>query len=801
MPNEFDIRQSETRVLQDQLNATAVTGMDSTLASINKELTPVLRLRAASPNSRVINVQASTLANPNTGVNRSIAPITGLVPTFVSGTVTLPSADAGNIVTSTGGSTVMNCPSGQFVKVLIYLSSSGGVNTICGTPAGSSASAVVPVVPSLQLPVGYVVVQNVANVIQNIAPTNIYQFEGTMVAAPASGGSVPSLNYYDYTSTTLPTSSPYSPDGTPVVDGDTVLFTNLSSGNNAAYSVSGVGGTLTWTPLAIFNASATPTIGALAVIIGGTVFARQLLFFNGTGWEPKQSEKIFLGNSPRVERKLVQSSLLVGQTNTIIAGLSGLSNAIVSGFNIVYRLKSNTGVVSENTTFYTNTAGGFVSPITTPQVIIQQLDGKYLIGDAQLTSSAANNITRLNADGTRDSAFLSTLGSGFQGPGGYGVKALAQQPADGKLLIGGDYTSMNTSTRYGLVRLNLNGTEDTAFYTNLGSAFLEEGQSPPLSGPVTAIAVQADGKIVVGGQWSEFNLDHTQHTLLRLNSDGTVDTAFQTNFLASTVSGQTFSIAIQPDAKIIIGGQLNWNGNIEFGIVRLNSDGTVDNAFQANLGTGFSNPGEAVYVALQTDGKIVCGGQFTTFNGNARGKIARLNSDGTEDTAFAIASGLGFTGVSDFVNSVTIQPDGKIVTTGINASYDTSGVTAGLAARLNPDGTCDSAFGNGFPGGFNSAGTGAVSTNSTTVVVGNFTLANGTTRKGIFELTTDSLSRLGNLKVAVGSASVAVNDSGIDSSGSSGITFGASLSGSTVNITYSSSTKALSALFDVETFF
>ena len=132
------------------------------------------------------------------------------------------------------------------------------------------------------------------------------------------------------------------------------------------------------------------------------------------------------------------------------------------------------------------------------------------------------------------------------------------------------------------------------------------------------------------------------------------------------------SIAIQTDGKIVVGGDfITYNGTTQNRITRLNSDGTRDTGF--NIGTGFDNFVSSI--ATQSDGKILVGGSFTTYSGSTQNYITRLNSDGTRDTGFTI--GTGFTGD---VRSIAIQTDGKIVVGGFFTSYN--GTTQNRITRL-----------------------------------------------------------------------------------------------------------------------
>ncbi len=113
-------------------------------------------------------------------------------------------------------------------------------------------------------------------------------------------------------------------------------------------------------------------------------------------------------------------------------------------------------------------------------------------------------------------------------------------------------------------------------------------------------------------------------------SDGTLDTSFSTK-AGTGFNGNVESVAVQTDGKIVIGGSFTAvNGVTSNRIARLNADGSVDTAFSANLGAGPSD--DVKSVAVQSDGKIVIGGWFTAVNGTPSARIARLNNNGTPST-------------------------------------------------------------------------------------------------------------------------------------------------------------------------
>jgi uncharacterized delta-60 repeat protein len=354
---------------------------------------------------------------------------------------------------------------------------------------------------------------------------------------------------------------------------------------------------------------------------------------------------------------------------------------------------------------------GFNSSVTSLAI---QSNGQILAGGAFTVVNGVprTRLVRLNANGTEDTAFNNNLGIGFNSS----INSLAIQ-SDGKILVGGFFTSLNGVTRNRLVRLNANGTEDTAFYSNLGVGF---------NSSVFSIIVQSDGKILVGGDFRDLN-GQNQHRLVRLNSNGTVDSTFRNNVFGPTFSTNVASVAIQSDGKILVGGAFTLLDNATRNrLVRLNADGTEDTAFYNNLGTGFDN--NVFSIIVQSDGKILVGGAFTTLNGATRNRLVRLNSNGTVDTAFYNNLGVGF---NSSVTSLAIQSDGKILAGG--GFTIVNGVPRTRIVRLNANGTEDTAFysnlGTGFNGDINSL---AIQSNGQILVGGSSNTLNGIPISGGF---------------------------------------------------------------------
>ncbi|MBI5219847.1 MAG: delta-60 repeat domain-containing protein [Bacteroidia bacterium] len=336
-----------------------------------------------------------------------------------------------------------------------------------------------------------------------------------------------------------------------------------------------------------------------------------------------------------------------------------------------------------------------------------QSDGKIIIGGlfTSYNGTAISRIASLNTNGSLDTTF--NVGTGANG----NVYVTTIQ-SDGKIIIGGAFTTYNGTASNYLARLNTDGSLDTTFNTGTGA-----------NNTVRAIAIQSDGKIIIGGLFTSYN-GTASNCIVRLNTDGNLDTTFVVGTGASNTVG---AIAIQSDGKIIIGGNFTtYNGTISNYITRLNTDGSLDAAFIA--GTGADNTVNAT--AIQNDGKIIIGGQFISYNGTAIYRIARLNADGSLDTAFNPS-----TGANNYINATSIQSDGKIIIGGGFSSYN--GTVISRIARLNTDGSIDNSFlaGTGFIG--NNINTIALQSDGKIIIGGDFSAYNGTAMNRLVRLNTD----------------------------------------------------------------
>jgi uncharacterized delta-60 repeat protein len=250
------------------------------------------------------------------------------------------------------------------------------------------------------------------------------------------------------------------------------------------------------------------------------------------------------------------------------------------------------------------------------------------------------------------------------GSAGTFVSALAVQP-DGQILVGGRFSKIAGLGRTNIARLYPNGTVETNFHPAVIGGLS--------STEVKCLALQTNGQILVGGSFSALG-GQIRKNIGRLNADGTVDMTFNPGTDIRPVK----TLSVKADGKIVLGGSfLTVGGFSRRYIAQLNPDGTVDTNFNARAN------GNVLYVVPQADGKILVGGEFTRIAGQSRTNIARLNGDGSLDFSF-------YPALSGTVYPRAVQPDGKII---VDGAFTCSGGGTSSLARLNQDGSVDSCGG------------------------------------------------------------------------------------------------------------
>ena len=311
------------------------------------------------------------------------------------------------------------------------------------------------------------------------------------------------------------------------------------------------------------------------------------------------------------------------------------------------------GPYQQNLFRFTSTGAmypGFSSPPVNYGSGVEFLpDGKILYS-AAFTSGSVPKFVRLLGDGTLDSTYT-------MDPAVTSIVNFWQADEHGRPVF-----LAQTSSGQRLVRLSENGSLDPNFIPRL--------QVP--SG-VNVVEVQSDGKMLLAGPFSLMN-GVPRSKIARVNADGSLDTTFDPG--SGFVGESPTQLLVQPDGKILaVGAFSNYNGTPVSGVVRLNSDGSLDSSFTVNMA------GAAYAVALQPDGKILIGGNFSSVNGVNRTSFARLNPSGTLDTSFSVVLG------SPILRKIIVEPSGMITIGGSFAGVN--GVQRSNLARLGPNGTLD----------------------------------------------------------------------------------------------------------------
>ncbi|HKX84246.1 MAG TPA: FG-GAP-like repeat-containing protein, partial [Pyrinomonadaceae bacterium] len=242
--------------------------------------------------------------------------------------------------------------------------------------------------------------------------------------------------------------------------------------------------------------------------------------------------------------------------------------------------------------------------------------------------------------------------------GHYGRAHVLARQADGKVIVAGEFTTFNGVTTIPLVRTNADGTLDATYNTGTGFSAIPR-----------KMVVQSDGKLLAIGSFTEYNGTPVPG-IVRLMSDGTVDPLFS---VIPNSGAEFYGLTLLPDGRFYLLGNFSTiNGSGRAGVARLHTDGTLDQGFNALLG---GTP--AVYdAASHTDGKVVIGGSFSGVGGFNRSNLARLESSGALDQTFT-ASSVGA------VNRVWLRPDGK---------YWIAGQSGSPISRRNSDGSADNTF-------------------------------------------------------------------------------------------------------------
>lgn len=402
--------------------------------------------------------------------------------------------------------------------------------------------------------------------------------------------------------------------------------------------------------------------------------------------------------------------------------------------NRIARLNPADGSLEDLATFNVGTgANGRVRCVS-----VQSHDGKILIGGSftSVNGTNVNRIARLNSNGTVEGPPAFNPGGGADSD----VHSIVVQ-GNRQILIGGSFTTVGLEPRNGIARLNENGTVEAIGTFNPGSGVTEIFEGQVFGGQVNSMAVQTDGRIVLGGRFDTVG-GQPCGGIARLSSTGVVETPLA--FDPGPGAGGSFGspsvncVAIQTNGKILLGGNFaSMSGQLRRLIARLNDDGSFDGEASFNPGVVANNfgAGRVDASAVQPDGKVVIGGNFQLVQGVPRGSIARLHADGSVEDTITFNAGLG-TSVDAPVFAVAVQGDGKILLGGQFTGVD--GQPRNYLARLHPNGNVESdetfhpAI--ALPGQVNCL---ALQADGKILIGGSFTSVEGAPRKGIARLRED----------------------------------------------------------------
>ncbi len=413
--------------------------------------------------------------------------------------------------------------------------------------------------------------------------------------------------------------------------------------------------------------------------------------------------------------RLKRFALLAPLWVSIVVATASVAQGPIPGKIVIFKEEetiSQTSLTGDVTARKSSYSTVFPEGANAPVLSAVARSGDKLViggGFTQYNGKAGTGVVGVNADGSRDASFLGGIKGGAQT-----ANALLKLTS-GKILVGGNFNECGGRTNTNVAVLNSNGTSDSAFKSSSGA-----------NGTVRAVLEAGVGQIYIGGDFTSYN-GVARNRIARLTSAGAMDTAFDPGAGADgavlTLAKQTLGETNPAGAVIVAGSFTSFRGAAAGRIVRLTAAGAVDTNFVIGAGAD----GTIRALAVESDGKILIGGDFANFNGVARNRIARLNSDGSLDTSFD--SGAGPNGA---VSAIVFKGNGEIYVGGNFTQYGTStarGIARVLASGLPEDPALFRA-GSGTNGPVNAI---ALTTNAA-VLGGEFTNYSGWTSENVCKI-------------------------------------------------------------------
>jgi uncharacterized delta-60 repeat protein len=387
--------------------------------------------------------------------------------------------------------------------------------------------------------------------------------------------------------------------------------------------------------------------------------------------------QMLLGGSGTIDSSYGQggtSEIAIGRSNIIKSvALNTTDNSLV-GVGTVSVIKTVSGACSFTSTGTLNTSfasNGYAELLIGSNTILQsialQADGKAVAGGYAVVDGVTQfALARFNADGSLDNTFGGTGYVTTDVMTASAINAIVIQPSDGKIIAGG--CAGQGAPGSALVRYNPDGTIDSSFGVD-GIVFVNQGYTSSIS----ALALQSDGSIIAAG--FSWNFVTNECLLMRFNSNGVLDATFGTGGIVTTQFGlksQATAVAVAADGSIVMGGYTTQDSfHYGFALARYTTNGILDLSFNGTgMVTTYLNYSSILTsLAIQSDGKIVAGGydfgaRATTF------ALARYLPSGAFDLTFG-SNGIALTtiGSNAQINSLAIQSDGKIVAAGFSDDH------------------------------------------------------------------------------------------------------------------------------------
>jgi uncharacterized delta-60 repeat protein len=260
------------------------------------------------------------------------------------------------------------------------------------------------------------------------------------------------------------------------------------------------------------------------------------------------------------------------------------------------------------------------------QVAPSTIDDKFYVYGEFTFGGVGNDIARFNADGTYDTTF--NVGAGFNRAPFASFESF-DDFSDGSLFVSGDFTSYNEIAASRIIKLNNNGTIDTSF--DYGTGFNRY---------TTGLALDSNNKLYIGGDFATYK-SVASNRIIRLDLDGSKDTSFN---IGTGFNGAVIDVKVDSSDKIYVTGYFtSYNGTAAKGIIRLNNNGSVDTLFVYGTGitqrAGTQNFNQIIFLS---DGKLLVYGNIESYNGTPANGAIKLNTDGTVDATFLANIGTGF---------------------------------------------------------------------------------------------------------------------------------------------------------------